>query len=166
MRGPDDEAESPLKEGPARPKLVIIACIIWAVLGFFNMLFIALLAAGFIAECVKTHSFDNSSIVLLPVAAFNGFIAFLFCRASIQTYRCKAQDMLWSGIGSLIYGILMMLPEGILGKRGTPGEFHVWYLLIFSGPSLAAGILALIGNRKYKTWREENLKLRAAQGTR
>jgi hypothetical protein len=133
--------------------LVITICTLWAIEGLFQVLWIAWL----LADAFEAQSPDVS-VALIPRSALLGFIAFLFLCISIQTYRGTGHGILWAGIGSLIYGYLM-LPTG---RRRVLHEFQLWYLTN-AGTCFAVGILALLGNRKYKAWREALNAYRAAK---
>ena len=135
---------------PARPKLVSAICILWAIEGCLCFFPFAFFVPGFVMDPAPW---------ILPAAAIFGLMTFLFLRISIQTYRGNAQDTLWYGIGSLIFGIYLV--RGLLGWKAAPGQPHLWYL-IGGGTCFAAGVLALIGRREYKVWREARNAYQAA----
>jgi hypothetical protein len=90
--------------------------------------------------------------------AIGGFaIAVAFLVTGIQALMGKARGMLGSGIGSIIWGVVVLiaflaLGSIIRGARGLAGIFAI-IGLVFGGILITAGILACVGNGKYKAWR-------------
>jgi hypothetical protein len=77
----------------------------------------------------------------------------------IRTVKGRAEDTLGNGIGSIVVGIL---------ENGPPSGIHAGLTLatlhVFAWSLILAGLLALIGRDKYKTWRESTI--REASGLR
>src|SRR5262249_55309498 len=84
-------------------------------------------------------------------------IAIAFLITGIQALLGKARGMLGSGIGSIIWGTVTLIAFLALGGmvRGGHGLAGIFALigLVFGGILITGGILACVGNAKYKAWR-------------
>ena len=147
-----DENELVAPASPPFPKTVLIAGIIWIVCG--AMLF--LIAALCFAVPEPGRYYMCWGLVLGAGSIYLG----------AQTVRGTTCAVLEFGVASILFCILS-LPLSILGPLSVAGGFDVdqransllamlvWGANVFiSFALLAAGVLALLGNCKYRTWRD------------
>jgi hypothetical protein len=127
-----------------RPGSVTAAAIMWIIYGGFGLLGNLM---GLAASGGRT---GGSSVVGLGIA-----VAFLI--TGIQALGGKARGLLGSGIASIVLGALVAIALIALG--GIAHDFHkiagllVVLGLLFGGFLVTAGVLACVGNTRYKAWR-------------
>ncbi|HTR49119.1 MAG TPA: hypothetical protein VMJ10_00350 [Kofleriaceae bacterium] len=91
------------------------------------------------------------------VQTFVGFAMSLgFLITGIQALSGRAKSLLGSGIASIILGVIVLLALFVLGSMvndKAPMAVIAAIGLAFGGMLITAGILACLGNTKFKLWR-------------
>jgi hypothetical protein len=136
---------------------VRIAAIVWMVFGSLVVLngFIILAVASRIGAGER-HPAASALACGATVAALIG-VAFIY--VGVQTIRGTARDTLGNGIGSIAFGIyaLAFVAQTLVGavQQGEVAGVINGVLGGINGIALlAAGILALVGRKDYKAWRQ------------
>jgi hypothetical protein len=143
---------------PKRPLTIAVASCIWIALGVeLATAAICLFLLGMterdpLAGDARISFEAIISYVLAAVAAGLLYVGF-------RTWEGRARNTLWSGFGCVILALLIISLIIQLFLRGHGVGFLVSLEVAFL---LAAGILALIGRRKYKAWREARKAYQAA----
>ena len=135
---------------PARcPRPVLIAGLIWIVVGSMTVLFTALmllLALVFAPGDELAAVMDAAALATLFGALVGG--AFLF--VGVQTLRGAARDTLGNGIGSIVLGSLSFI-SGIV-RIATGNIPRGLISMCWACALVTAGILALAGRAEYGRW--------------
>jgi hypothetical protein len=92
---------------------------------------------------------------------FGAIIGAVFCHVGLQSVQGKAKDTLGNGIGSLILGLLqgglgIFLAVGaplLVGQNVLIAGILGGIAILGGSGLIAAGVLALIGRKRYKAWR-------------
>ncbi len=144
-----DEDELVTPAGPAFPKTVLIAGIIWIVFGSW-----VFLIAGFLFSIERPGSPTPLSLLGF---AFGGASVYV----GIQTVRGMARGMWGNALGSIVFALFMFIHAfsvvAALGPQQGPDHL-IAGVLDAAGTSfaalgfLAAGILALWGHHDYRSW--------------
>jgi hypothetical protein len=153
-------------EAPRFPMSVRVAGIIWIGFGALGIINVLVGLAMMAAQQGQGGAGAPSS------PCCGAFIAFAFLYCGYQTVTGKASDTLSNAIGSLVIGSLQLLIGGILlfggaflaqnpnfggGPNGLPPEALIILAILIGlmGTGLiTAGIMALVGRRQYREWRE------------
>jgi hypothetical protein len=95
-----------------------------------------------------------------PMIVVQLFIAIAFLTGGIQALTGRASTLLATGIVSIIWGALSMIAIFALGAlaRGHSMRAELALLtvvgVIVGGILITAGVLACVGNAKFKAWRQ------------
>lgn len=124
---------------PGKPGIIVAACILWIIYGSIGIL-------GGLAS-MKAGGFAYGNLIF--------GIAFL--ATGIQTLMGKTPSVLGAGIACLVLGglgliVMVMLMGGGLHHMRMAGILF-GIVLVNSGLLITAGILAIVGNARYKAWR-------------
>jgi hypothetical protein len=138
----------------ARPRIITIASWIWIVCSsLFLLLFLFVWFGPVPLWDILLRQFAKYPALLLGnLLEYGVRIGFLY--AGVRTLRGRAHGTLVSGLCSVSLGLLLLLSFFMRPSL---------YALPDVGALLAAGILALLGRRKYKAWRAARDELLAQQ---
>src|ERR1700704_5058440 len=122
------------------PGTVIIACVLWIIYGAFGLLGgLTIIAAS-----------KGTGATQLAIAA-------IFIISGIQVLMGKASGLMGTGIVCIVLaGIGLFAIYSINSALGERSMFPGWVMtivMINSGILVTSGILAIVGNAKYKEWR-------------
>jgi hypothetical protein len=139
---------------PARmPGTVLTAGILWILFGSFLIIYMGInLLAVFTVPMHRDPGLQRGFVgVATCVSILVGLFAAAFLFVGLQTVRGTARDTLGNGIGSLIFGALLLSDGVAQGLKGV----YVPMLLSFLGCCglLTAGVLALVGRSAYREYR-------------
>jgi hypothetical protein len=150
QRGPDFEME------PAYPTTVTTAGVIWIVIGGIILLQLLLLPLVILAVAP-----EGPPAEMLVGGACMGLLMGLFGAAfvyvGVQSVKGTAKDTLGNGIGSIIFGLLVIGNSAAQIRAGD--MFQAVVALISAIGLIVAGVLALVGRSEYKAWRRAKKKL-------
>jgi hypothetical protein len=127
---------------PSRPGSITAAGILWIIYGSLALL----------GTLVSLRAGAG------PMNFLNLFVAIAFVTGGIQALTARASTLLATGIVSIIWGaftLIACLALGTLfeGMREAAGLFAVIGFVV-GGMLITAGILACVGNAKFKAWRQ------------
>jgi hypothetical protein len=122
------------------PGSVLVACILWIVYGAFGLL-------GGIRTMSQNTGAAGTQLV----------IAAIFIISGIQVMMGKASGLMGTGITCIVLAAFGLLAIYFVNSAGgSRPVFPGWVMIIVfvnSGILVTSGILAIIGNDKYKAWR-------------
>lgn len=155
--GSPEPPAPPCVENATYPSAVRVAGMIWVVLGCLLALDGLMALALLFSVSQGWWPYEGGPQSARAVAGavlqlgLQVLIGALLLTAGVQSLRGAARDMLIGGIGSLVFALLgSMITAMIVGMRVYPmAEVHASVAVML----LAAGVLALAGRRRYKTWR-------------
>jgi hypothetical protein len=153
--------------GPPFPTVVMVAGVIWIIVGAVALVNVVLTLALAGANAAAQPGQPGGQTGGVCCGLLVG-IAFLVC--GIQTVKGTAKDTLGNGIGSILIGgfyLVVGLGLGLLGALGGAGAGQNPNLAPLAGVLLIAmviaggigaalvlaGILALVGRGAYREWR-------------
>jgi hypothetical protein len=132
----------PSMQPPGRPGTITAAGILWIIygsLGLLGSLLTLRAAAG-------------------PMMFVQLFVAIAFLSGGIQAVTGRVSTLLATGIVSIIWGVMNLLAIFALSAlvRGLHAEVALLSAvgLFLGGMLITAGILACVGNAKFKAWRQ------------
>ncbi len=134
--------QQPFAPQHTRPGSITAAAILWIIYGGLG-------TVGGLMGLAASHGRVGGGGI------FGLFVAVAFLVTGIQALAGKARGMLGTGIASIVWGALVLIALLFLGslvRHGAGGLFAAIGLL-FGGMLITAGILACVGNTKFKAWR-------------
>jgi len=147
---------------PQYPRTILIAGIIWIILGSLMLLMSAMMvvARGWV-------SIPQSMTMLFGIASVN---------AGVQGVRGTGRNTFGNGIGSILFGLLVLsvgirillqaIDESRTLESSTPivvGGFYAGATIVAACGFLSAGVLALVGRERYRSWRRIQKNIKTSQ---
>jgi hypothetical protein len=134
-------AQPPLQP-PGRPPSITAAGILWISYGS-----LALFGDLYILK------FGVNPITLVGL-----FVGIAFLTGGIQALTGRARTLLATGIVSIVWGALQLLAFLVVaatshGRWAPPAALLALVGLVIGGTVITAGILACVGNARFKAWR-------------
>ena len=147
-----------------RPGTITAAAVIWIIVGSLVLLE---LAGVLLLGAIGLASGDSLGFALgmgVCVGPILGLIGGSFVYVGVQTLRGKARDTLGNAVGSICVGALY-LSGPLLALLGGPADESpsikssfaagaACLAIVIAAGLLLSGILALVGRRAYKAWRQ------------
>jgi hypothetical protein len=122
------------------PGTVIVACVLWIIYGAF----------GLLGGLSTISASKGTGATQLAIAA-------IFIISGIQVLMGKASGLMGTGIVCIVLaGLGLFAVYSINGAIDGRTMFPGWVMTIVmvnSGILMLSGILAIVGNTKYKEWR-------------
>ena len=129
-----------MKNKPRFPILTTISGVLWIVFGVLYIL------ATILFIIFSLSSSFGRSLFSLSLIAFPATLGVVFIYIGVQTIRRKAHDVVIPSIFSILIGALYLFPNIQMNSRVNSAIFFL------------AGILALIGRKQYKEWRNARMQ--------
>jgi hypothetical protein len=155
-----DDPENPyFVIAPAFPKSVMIAGIIWIIIGGFMLLLLAWMALVLaLPTSTPAISPQDTIVTYILFAVVLGSFAFGFIFVGIRTAAGNARDTLVPGIGSTFFGCLYLVAHVAMATTAPANDPSIVVELCFGFSAgtalLASGILALVRRKCYLKWRK------------
>jgi hypothetical protein len=151
MRDDRDDRDSVRKR--RFPVVVKIAGIAWISFGGLIALNSLILSLMLIAARVPGGAPKGAILTGAGcVFVFLGLIAAAFIFVGVQTVRGTAPGTVGNGIGSIVFGLLNVIP--VIQQIAARGYLQAGLAVLFVLGLIGAGILALVGTADYKAWRK------------
>ncbi len=137
---------------PPFPKVLSYVGVIWIVFGAISLIAGVLALASVLLSVVPFPNGEGVTDLLLILAAGIGLVYI-----GVQTTRGTASDTLGNGIGSIIWGVILLyeafkLADGLAQlSDATVGAFVL--LVVYGAMMVVAGLISLAVRKDYRAWR-------------
>jgi hypothetical protein len=137
---------------PSFPKVLSYVGVIWIVFGAINLIGVLALALLVLLSVVPFPNGEGVTDLLLILAAGIGLVYI-----GVQTTRGTASDTLENGIGSIIWGVILLYKafksaDGL--AQLTDATVGAFVLLVVCGAMMVvAGWISLAVRKDYRAWR-------------
>jgi len=146
---------------PGYPRTVLAAGIIWIVYGCFLLLGLAFLSLALLGPSAGREQHEIPVLFAVCLSLSMALFGVLFVHVGVQSVRGTARDTLGNGIASIILSLVFLA-----SLRHAARDESVTTSILLGCGLLAAGILALLGRKRYKAWREVRKAEQDAGGSR
>jgi hypothetical protein len=144
------ESDVRLRLGVPYPVTVLVAGVIWVILG--SLLLLGLAAAVVVAVLAGGGLGRPAT---WPLAACGlgmvGLLGMIFLNFGVQCVRGTSSGVGSNGAASIVFGLLVLVPAAAIDWRELPFAGAAQSLIALA--LTAGGVLALVGRHQYQRWR-------------